>query len=67
MVSTVHTSLITMGVALGSAIGALSISRAGGDPSAAMWIGAAFAVLATLTLATQSTRQKTTSSIAPRN
>lgn len=53
MVSTVHTSLITMGVALGSAIGALSISRAGGDPSAAMWIGAAFAVLATLTLATQ--------------
>ncbi|ALU40309.1 arabinose ABC transporter permease [Kocuria flava] len=54
MVSTVHTSLITMGVALGSAIGALAISRAGDDPSAAMWIGAAFAVFATLTLATQS-------------
>lgn len=53
MVSTVHTSLITMGVALGSAIGALAIGRAGDDPSAAMWIGAAFAVLATLTLATQ--------------
>ena len=53
MVSTVHTSLITMGVALGSAIGALAIGRAGDDPSAAMWIGAAFAILATLTLATQ--------------
>lgn len=53
MVSTVHTSLITMGVALGSAIGALAIGRAGDDPSAAMWIGAAFAVLATLILATQ--------------
>lgn len=53
MVSTVHTSLITMGVALGSAIGALAIGRAGDDPSAAMWIGASFAVLATLTLATQ--------------
>jgi len=53
MDSTVHTSVITMGVALGSAIGALAIGRAGDDPSAAMWIGAAFAVLATLTLATQ--------------
>lgn len=53
MVSTVHTSLITMGVALGSAIGALAIGRAGDDPSAAMWIGAAFVVLATLTLATE--------------
>lgn len=53
MVSTVHTSLITMGVALGSAIGAIAIGRAGDDPSAAMWIGAAFAILATLTLATQ--------------
>ncbi|MBA5243534.1 MFS transporter [Corynebacterium haemomassiliense] len=53
MVSTVHTSVITMGVALGSAIGALAIGRAGDDPSAAMWIGASFAVLATLTLATQ--------------
>lgn len=53
MVSTVHTSLITLGVALGSAIGALAIGQAGDDPSAAMWIGAAFAVLATFTLATQ--------------
>lgn len=53
MVSTVHTSVITMGVALGSAIGALAIGRAGDDPSAAMWIGASFAVLAALTLATQ--------------
>ena len=52
MVSTVHTSVITIGVALGSAIGALAIGRAGDDPSAAMWIGASFAVLATLTLAT---------------
>ena len=58
MVSTVHTSLITMGVALGSAIGALAIGRAGDDPSAAMWIGAAFAVLATLTLATQARRRR---------
>lgn len=58
MVSTVHTSVITMGVALGSAIGALAIGRAGDDPSAAMWIGAAFAVLATLTLATQARRRR---------
>ena len=53
MDSAVHTSVLTMGGALGSAIGALAIGRAGDDPSAAMWIGAAFAVLATLTLATQ--------------
>lgn len=53
MVSTVHTSVITMGVALGSAIGALAISMAGGDLSAAMWTGAGFAVLAALTLQAQ--------------
>lgn len=56
MVSTVHTSLITLGVAAGSSAGATVITLVGGDPAAAMGLGAALAVLAALVLAAQTTR-----------
>ena len=53
LVSTVHTSVITMGVTLGTAVSALSMNSAGNDPAIAMWTGAAFAGLAAIVLATQ--------------
>lgn len=56
MVSTVHTSLITLGVALGSAAGATAIAASDDDPAAAMRFGTGLAVLATLALAAQTTR-----------
>lgn len=58
MVSTVHTSLITLGVAVGSSAGAMAITVVGGDPAAAMGLGAALAVLAALALATQTVRTR---------
>lgn len=64
MVSTVHTSLITLGVAFGSAVGAFVIARSADDPAAAMWVGAALAVLATLTLAAQTLTAQTRSRTA---
>lgn len=53
MVSTVHTAVITMGVTLGTAISAVTISLFDDDPAVAMWTGAAFALLAALVLAAQ--------------
>jgi len=53
MVSTVHASLITLGIAVGSAAGAAAISLADQTPAAAMWLGAGLAVLAALALAAQ--------------
>ncbi|MDO5084550.1 MAG: MFS transporter [Arachnia propionica] len=53
LVSTIHTSVITMGVTLGTAISAGTISIFGNDPTVAMWTGAAFAVLAAGVLALQ--------------
>ncbi|WP_331749179.1 MFS transporter (plasmid) [Streptomyces sp. NBC_00984] len=63
LVSTVHTAVITMGVTLGTAISAITISLFGDDPAVAMWTGAAFAVLAALALATQTRRTASTSPI----
>ncbi|ALC24851.1 MFS transporter [Streptomyces pristinaespiralis] len=60
LVSTVHTAVITMGVTLGTAISAITISLFGEDPAVAMWTGAAFAVLAALVLATQTRRTAST-------
>lgn len=54
LVNTMHTSVITLGVVAGSAVGGLAISATGDDTaSAAMWTGAVLAVLATLVLAAQ--------------
>jgi hypothetical protein len=51
LVSTVHTSVITLGVVAGSAIGGVVISTTGDTTaSAAMWTGAILAVLATVVL-----------------
>jgi predicted MFS family arabinose efflux permease len=47
LVNTVHTSVITLGVVAGSAIGGVAISTTGDTTAAAaMWTGAVFAVLA---------------------
>lgn len=48
LVNTVHTSMITLGVALGSTLGGLGITAFG--LRAPLWIGAGFAVLAVLTM-----------------
>ncbi|MGN0096266.1 MAG: MFS transporter [Corynebacterium sp.] len=57
LVSTVHTAVITMGVTLGTAISAVTISLFGDDPAVAMWTGVVFAVLAAVALAMQTTRR----------
>ncbi|MFE7048351.1 MFS transporter [Streptomyces californicus] len=48
LVNTVHTSFITLGVVLGSALGGLGLDRFG--PRAPLWLGAALAVAGLLTL-----------------
>nr|WP_281284059.1 MFS transporter [Nonomuraea deserti] len=53
LVNTVHTSVITLGVVAGSAIGGLAISAAGDSAAAAMWTGAILAILATCVLNVQ--------------
>ncbi|NJP97717.1 hypothetical protein HCN51_51270 [Nonomuraea sp. FMUSA5-5] len=53
LVNTVHTSVITRGVVAGSAIGGLAISAAGDTTAAAMWTGAALAILVTCVLSAQ--------------
>ena len=55
LVSTIHTSVITMGVTLGTAISALTMTGFGDDPAIAMWTGACFAILAASVLALQVT------------
>ncbi|MFJ2647697.1 MFS transporter [Streptomyces sp. NPDC087420] len=52
LVNTVHTSVITLGVVAGSAVGGVAIS-AGGTTAAAMWTGAVLAVLAACVLGAQ--------------
>lgn len=53
LVSTVHTAVITMGVTLGTAISAVTISVFGDNPAIAMWTGAVLAVLAAAVLSLQ--------------
>ncbi|MFI9188959.1 MFS transporter [Streptomyces californicus] len=48
LVNTVHSSFITLGVVLGSALGGLGLDRFG--PRAPLWLGAALAVAGLLTL-----------------
>ncbi|MGV9326414.1 MFS transporter [Streptosporangium sandarakinum] len=53
LVNTVHTSVITLGVVAGSAIGGVAIGAAGDTTAAAMWTGAILAILATCVLSAQ--------------
>ncbi|MEU7374792.1 MFS transporter [Streptomyces albidoflavus] len=66
LVNTVHTSVITLGVVAGSAVGGLAIS-AGGDrsASAAMWTGAVLAFLAIVVLGAQTLGRKDTPAAEP--
>ncbi|MFC7585812.1 MFS transporter [Nonomuraea antimicrobica] len=57
LVNTVHTSVITLGVVAGSAIGGLAISAAD-DTAAAMWTGAILAIVATCVLSAQTLNYK---------
>ncbi|WP_043629082.1 MFS transporter [Nonomuraea candida] len=58
LVNTVHTSVITLGVVAGSAVGGLAISASGDTTATAMWTGAALALLATCVLAAQTVTWK---------
>lgn len=58
LVSTLHTSVITLGITAGTALSALTISMFGDDPAVAMWTGCAFALLAAITLALQRSRTR---------
>lgn len=53
MVSTIHTSVITGGVTMGTAISAVSMSFYGDNPVVAMWVGVIIACLAAVVLAVQ--------------
>lgn len=54
LVSTIHASVITLGITAGTAVSALTISAFGDNPAAAMWTGSAFALMAIVVLALQS-------------
>ncbi|MFB8005076.1 MFS transporter [Nocardia sp. NPDC056000] len=57
LVSTVHTSIITLGITVGTAVSAATIGAFGDDPAVAMWTGSVFAVLAAVVLALQHPRR----------
>lgn len=59
LVSTFHTSVITLGITAGTALSAFAISTFGNDPAVAMWTGSTFALLAAVTLALQRNRKQT--------
>lgn len=59
LVSTFHTSVITLGITVGTAVSAFAISIFGNDPAVAMWTGSTFALLAAVTLALQTGRKQT--------
>lgn len=57
LVTTVHTSVITFGVVIGTAVSAGAIDFVGDEnPATAMWVGTTLAVLAALLLAMQASR-----------
>ncbi|MFD5089236.1 MFS transporter [Amycolatopsis thailandensis] len=60
LVSTVHTSIITLGITVGTAVSAATIDAFGNDPAVAMWTGSGFAVLAAIVLALQLPRRHDT-------
>jgi predicted MFS family arabinose efflux permease len=59
LVNTVHTSMITIGVALGSTLGAVGIEMT--DGRAPLWVGFALAVLAALVMLPFARRSATVS------
>lgn len=66
LVNTVHTSVITLGVVAGSAIGGVAISATGDTTaSAAMWTGAILAVLATVVLGAQTLDREGFRAVSP--
>lgn len=58
LVSTIHTSIITLGITIGTAVSATTISAFGNNPAVAMWTGSGFALLAALVLALQTLRTR---------
>lgn len=58
LVATVHMSIITLGITVGTAVSAATISAFGNDPAVAMWTGSGFALLAALALALQTGRTR---------
>ncbi|TGN55954.1 MFS transporter [Paracoccus liaowanqingii] len=59
LVATVHMSVITLGIAAGTAVSATTISASGNDPAVAMWTGCVFALLAAFALGLQTERKAT--------
>lgn len=60
LVATVHMSVITLGITVGTAVSAATISAFGDDPAVAMWTGSVFALLAAVVLAFQTGRERKT-------
>ncbi|MFC0220176.1 MFS transporter [Pseudochelatococcus lubricantis] len=60
LVATVHMSVITLGITVGTAVSAGTISAFGDDPAVAMWTGSVFALLAAAALAFQTGRKRST-------
>lgn len=60
LVATVHMSVITLGITVGTAVSAATISAFGDDPTVAMWTGSVFALLAAVVLAFQTGRERKT-------
>lgn len=58
LVSTFHTSIITLGITVATAVSAFVIGIFGDDPSVAMWTGCAFALFAAFALALQVSPRK---------
>ncbi|MFB8343908.1 MFS transporter [Brucella cytisi] len=58
LVATVHMSIITLGITVGTAVSAATISAFGDDPAVAMWTGTAFALLAAVALFLQTGRKR---------
>lgn len=56
LVSTVHMSVITLGITVGTAVSAITINASDNDPTVAMWTGSVFALFAALALFFQTRR-----------
>ncbi|MDN5757886.1 MAG: MFS transporter, partial [Tomitella sp.] len=65
LVSTIHTSIITLGITIGTAVSATTMSAFGNNPAVAMWTGSGFALLAALVLALQTLRTRRVKALRP--
>jgi predicted MFS family arabinose efflux permease len=66
LVATVHMSIITLGITVGTAVSATAISAFGDDPAVAMWTGCIFALLASVILALQNRGNRSSIHLAAR-